>query len=900
MLQLLFWLLFSSLSSAEIKSSGADLQEDSYREMTTSCVQTCMDLINSLNSSNKDNPAYENEFKINCKLVSDKRKKQDDVSAFYHLLAESYNVSTEARRCLQNAAKNVPVGVAKGLYELGLLVWDTGKAVIKGVPELPGTIYDSFKNSSLSAQKREQLRKDCSHSASCTRRVARGLLRFQEMTGDGNFRASNSEVDTEIQKIKKQHPNNWFDRLWTTSLRDSNQARAECERQLGDVMNVEWRKHNEWSDAGRNRILNNLRLKNPACPAILSSNNIDLARLLQTPTQSKDILPKITATPPKPNAYEVFKNLAACKGQKNLSEFLEYACTATGEGAGKLLAGGPEIKAVQMTAAGLRGSQTLKGLSGLNAEARAAQLTADGALLSDASKKFISQYGTKVHVPTAENQKFIGLAHASNAGKLDADSVIFVTQENSIMKKLNTKLGNKDMVTALTTFQQERYLAEIKKLKAQYPELDFTDYQDFKSIQNSIRVVDPKKFTPQRRELLLADLDRALLRANMDLKTEMDRLGVNTAGLGSPDTWFRGGIGTSADRANLAARYARGTDNQKPGFTNYDAGTVKAELTAVLSESEKLRAQMVAAPHFKTLLSTADGAPVPRSDVFDLVRKHGDSQDLATALSNRYGLRNFNSADAALLQRYAKSVDQFSPSILIAKRESLDLSDARLGVVSADFVGLGGDNMRATAASMAGRNSVDAAVVGARKNEGLVTNTFNARKERFRKIIGDGSQCSGDDCVQVVKTIMTNSDKTRTMDRIARDPLTSQVRMTFVGPGVAPEHRMILVTQGEAIEKALRKKLEGQVDYSKLKNLTFGLDMNTVRTNEGVVNLVIGKKRTTSLSSTERIHIQRAFEDALSSVNQDGSDFAAGFSQAQQLRLKLLPNPAGLVSDDEE
>lgn len=903
MFAMLFWLLFHALASAEIKSSDAPLEDASYQSMTDTCVAKCMDIIAGLNPQQKDNPAYLNEFKTNCTAATNTRKAQDEKAEYYHLIAEAYSVTQESRKCLNNAAKRIPVGVAKGLYELGLLAWDAGKAVVRGAPELPGSIYESFQNAKLKSNKRDELRKNCSQSVECSRRVARGLMQFQEMTPDGNFRFSNAVVDSEIAAMKKKDPHNWFEALWSKSLRESNQMRAECERQLTEVMNEEWRKYQEWTEVGRNRMLNNLRLRNPACPVILSSNNVDLARIVQAPVTSRDVIPRIAAPkaePPQPGAFEVFKNLSSCKGQKSLSDFLEYACKFTGEETGKFIAGGPEIKAVQLAASGVRGTQALKRIDDLKVEGRTAQAAADGVTMTRATTEFVSQYGTKVHVSVAENQKFIDLARASNAGKLDPNSTIFVTQENAIMKKLNTELGNKDVVTALTTFQQERYLAEINKLKARYPEIDFTNYQDFKSIQSSLQVRDSRKFTPARRTQLLADLDRAFLKANKDLKAEMDRLGISPKGLGSPDTWFRGGIGNSADRANLAARYSRRTSNQNPGFTNYDSGAVKDDLAGVLSSTEKIRTQIAGSPNFAPLLSSADGATIPRSDVFDLVRKHSDPQDLAAAISSRYNLRSFSAADASLLQRYAKGVDEFSPSILIAKRESLDLSDARLGVVSADFVGMGGDNLRATAASMAGRNSVDSAVLGARKNEGVVTNTFNARKNRFRSIIGEGSQCSGDDCVQVVKTIMTNQDKTRVMDRIARDPLTNQVRMTFVGPGVAPEHRMILVTQGEAIEKALRRKLEGTVDYDKLKNLTFGLDMNSVRANEGVVNLVIGKRVTTRLSSSERIHIQRAFEEALTAVNQGGTDFSAGFSQAQHMRIKLVPNVSGLVSSDEE
>lgn len=902
MLIVLFSILLSAISSAELKQSDQTTQDDSTTSVST-CVDTCMQFTAAVNPANANDPRFREEAEHNCAVASRETAAQNQKSKFSQLRAQSYSVGDRTRKCLQDVASRIPSGIATGLAELGLLVWNAGKAVVTTTPKLPGMIYEDFQNARLESQARDQHKDECSKTIECTRRVARGLIQFTEMTTDGNFRLPNSAVDIEVAKLKQRNPQHWFDELWTKSLRDSNRARSECERLLAETMTAERNKTQEWTPEGRNRMLNTLHNKNPACSVILASNNIDLARILQTPVSGREVIPKIEPKSTAPRSLDLFNAIYQCKGKRTLDEFLKDTCHYSGEEAGKLMAGGPELKAIQMTANSIRGSKLVGGAASLSAERRAAKLSeatnSSRVATTRATTEFISQYGTKVHVSVEENQRFIDLARASNSGNVNR-STIFVTQENAIMKKLNSELGNKDMVTALTTFQQERFLGELDKLKSAYPELRFTNYQDFKSIQSGIEILDPVKFTPARRRQLMEDLDRAFAKANHDLKAELDRIGVKPEGMGSPDTWFRGGVGDSADRANLAARYARRTSNQTPGMTHFNAGAVSDDLKSVLRDSESMRERMAASPSFAPLLSTADGAAIPRSDVFDLVRKNSDPKELAAALNSRYKLNNFGAVDAALLQRYSKSVDEFSPSILTAKRETLDLSEANLGVVSADFVGLGGHNMRATAASMAGTTSLEQVVINARKAETAVTNTFNARKARFRAIVGKGTQCSGDDCVQVVNSVQTPRDKARTMDRIARDPLARDLRMTFVGPGVPQEYRMVLVTQGEAIEKALRKKLENTVDYSKLQNLTFGLDMSTVRSNEGVVNLVIGKKVTTNLSSSERIHIQRAFEEAIASVNVTGASFSSGYSRANHLRLRLVPNVSAVISDDEE
>jgi hypothetical protein len=250
--------------------------------------------------------------------------------------------------------------------------------------------------------------------------------------------------------------------------------------------------------------------------------------------------------------------------------------------------------------------------------------------------------------------------------------------------------------------------------------------------------------------------------------------------------------------------------------------------------------------------------------VFDLVRKNDSPESLAKAISQRYDLKNFSTADALQLQDYAKSVDEFSPTILIAKRENPNLDAATRGGLSADFLGMGSANMKATAEGIAGKTSMEQALIGAREGEKKVTSTFKKRMESFKKIVGDAS-CSGDDCAMA--KAMTDQEKTKVMQQLAKNPETRGVRMSFIGSNVSKETRMQLASHGESIEKAFRKELEGKIPFDTLNKLTFGFDMKASQLNQGTVNLVIGRGGGARLSAKEQAEMTQAFARAVEKTN---------------------------------
>src|SRR5262249_31013709 len=149
-------------------------------------------------------------------------------------------------------------------------------------------------------------------------------------------------------------------------------------------------------------------------------------------------------------------------------------------------------------------------------------------------------------------------------------------------------------------------------------------------------------------------------------------------------------------------------------------------------------------------------------------------------------VKDFTANEARQLQSYSKAIDELQPPILIAKRESMNLDEAAQGGATADFLGMGSANLRATAEGVAGKSSAETAIVGVREGEKRVTKEFQKRMEAFKKKVG-GAVCSGDDC-EMAKA-MTVQEKAKLMQNLANDPKTKKVRMAFFQEGVPAEAR---------------------------------------------------------------------------------------------------------------
>ncbi len=464
-----------------------------------------------------------------------------------------------------------------------------------------------------------------------------------------------------------------------------------------------------------------------------------------------------------------------------------------------------------------------------------------------------------------QNLKWIETATASKPSV--AGTRKFIEIENSQLKFLNDSLKDKDLVTSLTNMHKHLTMEEFEILKKKYPGLKFSPYSDFKSLRFAVDGPIPPGFEK--------DLNQAFARIQSKykewaLKNNLVRESDQS------ETWFKMGTGGLADEASSAARFARGEQTVSLGF-NFNSPEVKAALTKQLETTDSKRQQLMKQLGEGPLTQKIDDKiSTLKPELFEILRKSTDAKDAAVKIEKRFGLKNFSEDVAGGMLDYARSVDQFSPSLYIGKREVASLDAAQHGGFSIDFVGMGAHNLYGTAAAMAGKSDVNAALVSVRKAEGEVTSLFQERRELVKEV-SEGSMgkkletiCSGDDCVGITKAPLTVEDKQRLINNLANRSDGASLRIAFIEAGIEnTEARSQIATHGESIEKNLRNQLEGLIEPQRLKGLLFAVDMQSKSIGTGASSLMLGTSGTLKLSDKEKKLINDTFRSAVVEFNKN-------------------------------
>ncbi|WP_413569940.1 hypothetical protein ACLWBD_05645 [Bdellovibrio sp. HCB117] len=458
----------------------------------------------------------------------------------------------------------------------------------------------------------------------------------------------------------------------------------------------------------------------------------------------------------------------------------------------------------------------------------------------------------------AQNEKWISLANSGTKSK-----ATFLDVENSQMKVLNDSLKDKNLVTGLTNYHKDLLLSNVKALEKEFPGLIVDPYSDFKSMRFSFSGKVPKD--------LEARLAKVFKETNTEFDTYLKENGIIRS-VEKSDQWFRAGIGQSADQANLAARYSRQLSENE--LQAYSKSELQIMMRQKLSDIEKDR-QSLRQYFGKTNLVSGQTFD---TDVYDIVRKGaGDTTKISKDLANRFGTEALDTSQVKTLERYVKAADDFSPGLYIAKRETPHFNEATMGGLSADMIGMGGANLKGTAEALAGKTNLDKVLESTRLAEKTVTHHFVEQKKAFQEVLQKSvdpgklqTVCSGDDCVAIASKPLSIQDKESVMKNLAQTKYSGSFRLSFVSDGVKDASaRNILATHGESVEKTLRKSLGSSMEPAKLKGLTFGVDMQTTHLNSGGVKLIVGQSPLVRLSAREREQIQKAFKEAVESLNND-------------------------------
>jgi hypothetical protein len=229
-------------------------------------------------------------------------------------------------------------------------------------------------------------------------------------------------------------------------------------------------------------------------------------------------------------------------------------------------------------------------------------------------------------------------------------------------------------------------------------------------------------------------------------------------------------------------------------------------------------------------------------------------------------------AVAAKIREFSRLANEFKPPLFIKDREKLHVSAAPFGAISLDFLGLGAENIRATAQALISAKNLDEALSLARINEQEVTRTFKENQ----KLIRDEFQTffngrvsvrfSGDDGIVIPQVEILHSDLIRFLERLSNKFPIPFFRMTLITKDGAAGNSSDLITQGEAVEKNLRTLILEESGLGLSNNVTMNVFLFDSDNSRKVV-LSLGLRR--PLSTREANTLNELFPRAVLNIDSE-------------------------------
>lgn len=506
---------------------------------------------------------------------------------------------------------------------------------------------------------------------------------------------------------------------------------------------------------------------------------------------------------------------------------------------------------------------------------------------------FTAKYGKELKLTRDANKDFMAHIEADLLKK--KSNVVYFDVENSVQKKLNDEIFREK--TAVDALNNSFFLKFNKNLRDN-PELMARlggEYKDYKSYR--IRLELKPGDDPEKYQKMLADLYR---KTNQEFATDpllkelRKDLPPRTDNLAMPSTWFLAGSGDNALEANMAARAGRkavaaGENHPSLNAFKQHANALAAEIDSIEQTRKALSAKPVLLQ--KRILETADnGKILPSKSMISILRKikPGDFQQeseflakIASKTEEMFGYK-IDEQTTKSLAAYFHQVDALSPPLFSAERVAINLSEAKNGIVSIDFAGIGVDNiyqqMKALTevgakGSAEGKLHESFSRMQGGVNE--VTRQMEEAKDVFRKAVAQVEskdkrtpQFSGDDGIFMPgKRSWDTKDKSALVKSLAASSDPSKFRVTFVsstysnGKMIPPTERSKLIVRAETVEKDLRAKIVGtnKISEAEAKKFITAIDY-TPSEKGGTFNLIVGGK---AFSKQEEQLIKDAFQDIL-------------------------------------
>lgn len=491
----------------------------------------------------------------------------------------------------------------------------------------------------------------------------------------------------------------------------------------------------------------------------------------------------------------------------------------------------------------------------------------------------------------ANNRSFMN--QMAKDKKQKAENILHFDVENAVQKKLNDSLvGDKEMVDAINNSFMTKFNANLKA----DPELMARvkgQYQDFKSIRLRLELKPGDK---------AADLEKRLAdvykKSNKEFADEFQKEGLTklipprTDEVVDVSNWFLSGMGDSALEANMAARGARtaGFENGKAVTMTFKQQVEKmhADMNSIEGIRKKL-AMNEALLKSGVMVKTATGEVIPSKDMIGILRKikMADCESVAEynakirAKVKTIFKDDISDKNIEELTTYFGKVDSISPPLFQRERVAIDLGEAKSGIVSVDFSGVGVDNafeqMRALSAVNYAQQDklvmLKDAFGKVQTNVDKVTDELNVAKRTFNKGTNENNSTkfSGDDGILMPKSNWEQAKKQELLKELGKTADPSKFRVTFVrtefdsGVSIPAMERSSRVVRAEMIEKGLREAVVGttKIASNRAQKMIFAIDSVPSETG-GKFNLIIGGEKPTV---EELKMIEAAFRKSMNKKN---------------------------------
>lgn len=473
--------------------------------------------------------------------------------------------------------------------------------------------------------------------------------------------------------------------------------------------------------------------------------------------------------------------------------------------------------------------------------------------------QFVQKYASKVYASETQNKNWIQQVYQPSSSPH-----FYVAVENAQLKTLNDKIiRDKDLVTALTNFHKELF---INNLKTALPENSFSLYSDFKSIR--LRVYEASS------ESSFALLESIIRQTNKEFFEHPYLKKIVREGDLKKADWFTLGIGNTEGESAFAARGARLSSSHTMRFNDPQFQT---EMLQKLNAFKNLHYKLLDIVRETNMVEDSSSIGLEFSlDLFVHCRKAGDAPTLLNYLLEEFPTAQIGTQTAKNFLTYCSLADEFSPSLLTAKREVLTIDQAPHGVMALDFVGLGAENLKATKRALIQAKDLSDALNKSRLEEKVVTKSFIERKYMVQSVIHNyfegqvNIKFSGDDGVIIPHRDFSLGDQLSLLDRLSRLLDYPFFRMSAIkSDGSQSESSSQLISQAESIEKSLRPLLRRELGPEISKKIHVNI-FNTEK--NGIKKAFLLLQINTSLNKTQVEVLYNVFRRAVKSVERELQD----------------------------